>query len=204
MSGRWRPRIFYGWWIVGAGFGVQALVGGLLFHAYGAYVVLLERDFGWSRTMLSVAFSLARVEDGLLGPLQGWMIDRFGPRAVMRAGFVTFGVAFMAFSRIDSVATFYAAFILMAVGAALAGFLSITTAVVNWFNRRRTLAIGLAMIGFAAGGLVQPVVVAALESYGWRSVAFASGVIVIVVGLPLAQVVRHRPEPYGEIGRAHV
>ncbi len=199
MSGRWRPRIFYGWWIVGAGFGVQALVGGLLFHAYGAYVVLLERDFGWSRTMLSVAFSLARVEDGLLGPLQGWMIDRFGPRAVMRAGFVTFGVAFMAFSRIDSVATFYAAFILMAVGAALAGFLSITTAVVNWFNRRRTLAIGLAMIGFAAGGLVQPVVVAALESYGWRSVAFASGVIVIVVGLPLAQVVRHRPEPYGEL-----
>ena len=197
MNGPLRRRIFYGWLIVGAGFGVQALIGGLLFHAYGSYVVLLGRDFGWSRTMLSAAFSLARVEDGLLGPVQGWMVDRFGPRVVMRVGCVLFGVAFMLFSRIDSVATFYAAFILMAVGAALAGFLSVTTAIVNWFNRRRSLAIGLSMIGFAAGGLAQPLVVGALEAYGWRTVAFASGVIIIAVGLPLTQLMRHRPEPYG-------
>jgi sugar phosphate permease len=68
---------------------------------------------------------------------------------------------------------------------------------VSWFNRRRSLAMGLALLGSPIGGLALPVVVAALEHYGWRPVAVASGVIVILVGMPLAQVVRHRPEQYG-------
>src|SRR5262245_53743051 len=87
-------RPFYGWWIVGAGIGAQALSAGLLQQAFGSYVVLLEREFGWSRSTLSGAFSLARVEDGLLGPVQGWLLDRFGPRAVMRAGIVIFAAGF--------------------------------------------------------------------------------------------------------------
>ena len=66
--------------MVGAAIVLQALPAGLLQQSFGAYVVLLERDFGWSRTTLSGAFSIVRVEEGLLGPLQGWMIDRFGPR----------------------------------------------------------------------------------------------------------------------------
>lgn len=198
MGIRVRPsRLFYGWWIVGAGLGLQALATALLFHAFGTYVVLLEREFGWSRAVLAGAFSLARVEDGLLGPAQGWMLDRFGPRAVIRVGVVVLGVGFVLFSRVDSLATFYATFMIMAVGAGLAGFLSITTSIVNWFTRRRALATGLALLGTAVGGFAQPAVVGALEAYGWRDVAVASGVIVIVFGLPLAQLMRHRPEPYG-------
>ncbi|MXZ63619.1 MAG: MFS transporter, partial [Chloroflexi bacterium] len=82
------PRVFYGWWIVVAGFAIQWTVGALMLHPFGIYVVEFEEEFGWNRTELSVAFSLARVEDGLLGPIQGWMIDRFGPRAVIRVGVV--------------------------------------------------------------------------------------------------------------------
>jgi len=191
-------RPFYGWWIVVASVGVQGLVSGLLFQTFGTYVVLLERDFGWSRTSLAAAFSLARVEDGLLGPLQGWMLDRFGPRAVMRVGFLLFGLGFFLFSRLDTLYEFYATFMLMAVGAALAGFLSVTTAIVNWFDRRRSLAMGFALLGTAVGGLALPGVVWALETYGWRTVTQWSGLLVIVVGLPLAQIVRHRPRDYGE------
>lgn len=47
MITRWPGRIFYGWWIVAAGFGLEMLIGALLFHAYGAYVVLLREEFGW-------------------------------------------------------------------------------------------------------------------------------------------------------------
>ena len=189
--------MFYGWWIVVAAIGIQSLLSGLLFHAFGTYVVLLERDFGWSKTVLAGAFSLARIEDGLLGPAQGWVIDRFGPRAVMRVGIVIFAIGFILFSRIDSIFEFYATFMIMAVGAALGGFLSITTAIVNWFDRRRTFAMGLALLGSAGGGLALPFLVRALETYGWRPVTMASGVIVLVVGLPLTQIVRHRPEQYG-------
>ena len=192
------PRnVFYGWWIVAAGFAVQATVGALLFHPFGIYVVEFEQQFGWNRTRLSIAFSLARVEDGLLGPVQGWMIDRFGPRAVMRVGVVLFALGFVAFGMMNSLLTFYLTFLLMAIGAALAGFLSVTTAVVNWFVRQRTLAVSISLIGIAGGGLAAPVVALMIEEIGWRGTAFVSAAIVLVVGLPAAQLVRHRPEDYG-------
>ncbi|MEZ4552788.1 MAG: MFS transporter [Dehalococcoidia bacterium] len=169
----------------------------LLFHSFGLYVVELERDFGWSKTRLAIAFSLARVEDGLLGPLQGWLLDRFGPRAVMRVGILIFAGGFVAFSQINSLPMFYITFVIMAVGAALGGFLTVTTSIVNWFIRRRTLAVGIGLIGTAVGGLLQPLVALILEEYGWRGMALLSSVIILVVGLPMAQLVRHRPEPYG-------
>lgn len=192
-----RRKVFYGWWIVAAAIAIQVLVSGLMFNAFGTYIVLLERDFGWSRTALAGAFSLARIEDGLLGPAQGWILDRYGPRMVMRIGIIIFAIGFILFSRIDTMLGFYVTFLVMSIGAALGGFLSLTTAIVNWFDTRRTFAIGLTLLGSAIGGLTLPLVVQALEAYGWRPVAMASGILVLLVGLPLTQIVRHRPEPYG-------
>ena len=85
MRGR-VERVFYGWWIVAAGAGIQLLQSALLGQAYGAYVVLLRDEFGWSKTLLSGASALREAESGLTGPVQGWMLDRFGPRAVARTG----------------------------------------------------------------------------------------------------------------------
>lgn len=182
---------------MGAAIVCQALPSGLLQNAFGTYVVLLGREYGWSRTTLSGAFSFMRVEEGLLGPLQGWMLDRFGPRRVMRVGMLIFGGGFFIFARIDSVAGFYGAFLTMAIGSSMAGFLSLTTAIVNWFDRKLSLAMGLALLGGAVGGLILPPVVYALELWGWRAVANGCGVIVLAVGLPVVQLIRHRPEHYG-------
>jgi sugar phosphate permease len=192
-----RARVFYGWWIVAAGFGLEGLIGALMFHAYGAYVVLLREEFGWSKTMLSAAFSMARAESGLLGPIQGWLTDRFGPRALIRIGMAIFGIGFVLFSRIDSPATFFVTFFIMAVGSSLGGYLPIGVALVTWFRRRRALALSMSATGMAVGGLLMPAVVFSLTTFGWRWTAFLSGLLVLALGIPLAQVVRHRPEPYG-------
>lgn len=189
--------MFYGWWVVAAGFGLEALIGALLFHAYGAYVVLLREEFGWSKTMLSAGFAMARAESGILGPLQGWLTDRFGPRALIRVGMVVFGGGFMLFSRLDGPVTFFATFFLMALGSSLAGYLPIGTAIVAWFRRRRAMALSISASGMAIGGLLTPLVALALGRFGWRWTAFASGVLVLAAGLPLAQFVRRRPEAYG-------
>jgi MFS family permease len=189
--------IFYGWWIVLAASGIQVLQTALLMQAYGAYVVVLREEFGWSKTALAAAFSLQRVESGLLGPLQGWMLDRWGPRAVMRVGTVIFGVGFMAFSQINSLTTFYVVFIIMAIGASLSGFMSLTTSVVNWFDRRRATAMGITQAGMSIGGVLVPLVAWSLVGLGWRPTAFLSGVLILVVGLPLVQVMRNAPERYG-------
>lgn len=192
-----KPRIFYGWYIVAAGAAVQLLGAALLNQSFGAYVVLLQRDLGWSKASISGAISLLRLESGLMGPIDGWLIDRFGPRNVMRVGMAIFAGGFMLFSQVDSLPAFYGTFVILAVGANLSGFLPLTVSVVNWFRRRRATALATMQIGFALGGLIVPVVVFFLEEFGWRATAFASGLLILVVGMPLTHIVRHRPRDYG-------
>jgi sugar phosphate permease len=192
-----RGRVFYGWWIVAAGFGLEGLIGALMFHAYGAYLVLLREEFGWSKTMLSAAFSMARAESGILGPVQGWLTDRFGPRVLIRVGMTIFGLGFILFSQIERPVTFFVTFFMMALGSSLGGFLPIGVAIVAWFRRRRALALSVSGSGMAVGGLLTPLVATALARFGWRWTAFVSGLLVMAVGLPLAQLVRGRPEAYG-------
>ena len=199
VTERRATRVFYGWWMVGAGFGIEALIGALVFYAYGAYVVVLREEFGWSKTMLSAAFSMARAESGILGPIQGWLTDRFGPRALIRVGMLIFGAGFMLLSQINSPVTFFLAFFVIAVGSSLGGYLPIAVAIVNWFRRRRALALSVSLVtGMPMGGLLASLVVLSLGRFGWRWTAFGSGVVILLVGLPLARLVRHRPEPYGE------
>jgi sugar phosphate permease len=190
-------RFFAGWWVVAAGFGLEALIGALMFHAYGAYAVKLREEFGWSKTMLSAAFSMARAESGILGPFQGWLTDRFGPRILIRVGMSLFGVGFILFSRIDGPVTFFATFLLMAIGSSLGGYLPIGVAIVSWFRRRRALALSISATGMSIGGLLTPLIALSLSHFGWRWTAFASGLLVLAAGVPLAQLVRHRPEAYG-------
>ena len=192
-----QPRLFYGWYIAGAGFITQFMLGVLMFHSFGTYVALMQADFGWSRTTFSIAFAAQRVESGVLGPIQGWVIDTYGPRNVMIVGMVMFSAGFFALSQVNSLWTFYVAFLLIAIGASLGSFLSVVVALVNWFRKSRARALGLLSLGFAVGGLTATPMALLIEGIGWRSAAFGSAVVVLLVGLPLALVVRHRPEPYG-------
>jgi MFS family permease len=184
------PRLFFGWWVVAAGAGLQFLASALLGQAYGAYVVLLRNEFGWSTTVLAAASSLREAESGVVSPVQGFLLDRIGPRNVTRAGVLILGLGFMAFSQVNSILGFYLAFVFMSVGASLCGYTSITFAAIHWFERRRSTAISLTSTGFALGGMAVPATVFALEHLGWRETAFLSGVVIIVLGLPLAQLIR--------------
>ncbi|MEZ4570738.1 MAG: MFS transporter [Thermomicrobiales bacterium] len=189
--------VFYGWWVVSGAFAIQVLLSALLMQSFGAYVPVLQDQFGWSKAQLSAAFSLQRVESGLLGPIQGWMLDRFGPRNVMRVGMLLFGIGLMLFSQINSLTYFYLVFLLIAVGGSLGGFMSLTSTLVNWFVRKRATAMGVAQMGMSVGGLLVPLVAISLTDLGWRSTAFYSGIIVLVVGLPVTQLMRRNPEEYG-------
>jgi sugar phosphate permease len=168
-----------------------------MFHSYGAYVVKLREEFGWSKTLLSAAFAMARAESGIFGPLQGWMTDRFGPRVLIRTGMSILALGFLLFATVNSPVTFFLTFFMMAVGSSLGGYLPIGVALVSWFRRRRALALSISSSGMAVGGILVQFVALALTHWGWRLTAFISGLLVLLIGLPLAQVVRHRPEPYG-------
>ena len=196
-----RPNghVFYGWWIVLTAGGVQWFSAFLWMSSYGAYVVLLQEEFEWSKALLSGAFALTRIESGILGPLQGWLVDRFGPRPILSIGMAIFGLGFVLFSQVQSIFSFYASFFLIALGASLGGYATLMVSLVNWFRRYRGTAVSWSQLGYSLGGLCLPLLALALERYGWRDVAMASGFAVWLIGLPLVQLVRHRPEDHGQL-----
>ena len=191
-------RPFWGWRVVGAGALINMLISGVIQHAYTNYAVLLEEEFAWSTTVLAAAFAMNRLESGLLGPLQGWMIDRLGPRRVIRIGAVTLGIGLVLFSTLQNAFQFFVYYFIVAVGASLAGFIAVVTAVVNWFERRRSRALSLAQAGFALGAVILPVVVFSLTRLGWRTTAAGSGVLTAVIVFVLASQMHHRPSDVGQ------
>jgi sugar phosphate permease len=184
--------------MVGAGCAMQFLQSCLLLQAFGAYVAILRDDMGWTKTQLAGAAALHQVEAAVLGPLLGWVIDRFGAQGVIRFGVFVFGIGFMLLSQIETLLGFYGAFIVVALGASLAGFFPLNVALIHWFERKRARALSSMQFGFALGGIAMPAVAWSLATFGWRPTAFASGVLIIVLGFPLSLVIRRRPEDYGE------
>jgi sugar phosphate permease len=192
-------RLFYGWYMVAAGSGLQFLQSGLMTQSFGAYLAVLQVERGWSKTALSGAAALQQMESAILGPVLGWFIDRFGPQGMIRVGIVVFGIGLMLLSFTDTLVAFYAAFVVIALGASLCGFFPVNVALIHWFERWRARALSSLSLGIAFGGISVPLVAWSLQTYGWRATAFVSGIIAIVLGLPMAMVFKRRPEDHGMV-----
>ena len=191
-------KIFYGWRMAGAACGIQFLLGALLLQSFGLYIAVLSEEMGWSKTTLSGAAAMQSMEAAVIGPLLGWMMDRFGPQLIVRWGIVIFSLGLLLLSQVGSVSTFYASAVLMAIGASLAGYFPLSVAIVQWFEKYRARALSFMSLGLAMGGLVVPALAWFMQHFGWRTTAAATGVLALVVGLPLARMIRRRPEDHGE------
>ncbi|RPH45205.1 MAG: MFS transporter [Burkholderiales bacterium] len=191
-------RGFHGWRMVGAGTGLQFLQAGLMQQAFGAYVAVLSTERGWSKTALSGAAALQSVETAIIGPLLGWMIDRLGAQRLIRWGVLIFGAGLIAMGCVDSLAGFYAAVIVIALGTSLCGYFPINVAIIHWFERKRARALSTVGLGLALGGLFVPVVAGSIVTFGWRATAIGSGVLAIAVGWPLARVFKGTPAELGQ------
>ena len=166
-------------------------------QAFGSYAVALKREFGWSKTTFSAAYSLNRLESGL-GPLQGWALQRFGVKRMMQIGTVIMATGLILFSQLHSRGQFFGFYVIAAVGASLCGFLSVVTATVQWFDRKRSMALAIAQAGFAIGGLLTPLMVWSFGRFGWRHTALATGITVFVTIFPLTFVFGPTPAMLGQ------
>ena len=202
------PQIFYGWWIVAACFTIAMYVSGAVFYGFTAIFEPIAEEFGWSYTSISIAASIRGLEAGLLAPVAGIIVDRWGPRRLIFGGVICIGLGLLLLSQVHSIGMLYVAFILMSLGISSCGISVTVTTVANWFRRRVGLATGITICGYGAAGLMVPLMVGLVDAFDWRAAIAIMGAGMLVIGLPLSTLLRHKPEQYGylpdgeESGRA--
>ena len=191
-------RIFYGWYIVAASVVMNAYITVAFGLGFNVFFLPILTEFGWSRAVTSGAFSLRSLESGLLAPIIGFLVDRWGPRPIILIGVFLVGSGMIMMAYIDSLWGFYAAFLIAALGGSGAGHgVSWVVAVAKWFNRMRGRALGIAMLGPVIGGPLLFTIAIIDEYFGWRIATLILGVGVWIIGLPLALVARTEPRAYG-------
>ena len=195
-----RKGLFYGWWIVWTAVVLTALSSGAVWGSVGVWLKTLELHFGWTRTQLTGAFSLAQLESSIIGPVAGYYIDRLGPRRMILAGLVVVGGGFIILSQTPNLVVFYLAFAIFMIGASTGTWLPMTAVLNRWFNRKKGTAIAISGEGNYIGGLLLvPALAWAVnpDHIGWRATAFGLGILFMSLAVPVSRIMRERPEQYG-------
>ncbi len=191
-------RIFYGWWIVAIGCLQDAVKGGTFNTGFSLYFLPVLNELHLSRAATSLPFSLAKLESALVGPIVGYLIDRFDLRVMMVLGTILTGLGFVLLAYTHSYLTFLLVFMFLLSMGFQIGFNQGSMAAVNyWFRAKRGLAMSILQTGQAIGGVVLfPLVALAVLRLGWRSAALLSGGAVFLM-IPLVLLIRRSPESMG-------
>ena len=189
--------LFYGWYIVLAGGTTNLLAGGVIGFSFGVFIEPIRAEMGWTVAVITIGYSLRAFESGLMAPFTGYMVDRFGPRRMAIGGLLIVFVGMLYFASAQTIWHYYSASLVIAVGQSASGFTPFSAAVMNWFQRGRPRAMGLLFSGNAAGYMMAPIVATLIVQFGWRSTLVIAAFAILCIGLPMAFVLRDRPEPYG-------
>ncbi len=197
----WTPRtpIFYGWVVLGmAALGTYAATG-VAQVVIGGIQNLIFEDLGWDRSTVAFAVTAGTWMSGLLAPIFGRLVDQHGPRRLMPPAALIAGVSFIALAGIREVWHFYAAYMIARAIAnpALVGVVPRTVAV-NFFHRKRNLAIGLVSTFRPVSGAINIQIISVIAAASsWRVAYRLLGVFSILLVLPLFLIMRKRPEDIG-------
>lgn len=189
--------IFYGWWIVLASFFIAFYVAGSVFYGFTAFFEPIVEEYGWSYTQVSIASSLRGLEMGILAPLIGFFVDRFGSRKLAIFGVIVTGLGLILLSLTKSLVIFYSACLLLSLGSGGCTSLVLYTAVANWFRRKASKALGVVSCGFGASGVLVPLIVWLIAVYDWQTALVIIGLGMWALGIPLSLIIRDKPEQHG-------
>jgi MFS family permease len=191
--------LFYGWRMVAASSALRVLGAGLHSFGFTVFFLPLSQDLNLNRTSTSLAFSLARAEGAIEGPIVGHLLDRYGPRPIMLAAVLLMGAGYLLLSQVKSYATFLIVYLGVISLAHAGGFMHGPMVLINtWFIRHRARAITVSSAAFGMGGvLVAPVLSVIVQTWGWRWGAAVAGLLFLAIGIPLCLAIRRSPESMG-------
>lgn len=180
---------YYGWRVVlAACLGVMAGFGSLFVYTFSVFVKPLAAEFGWSREAISSGFAIAAVTLGVISPLLGRWIDRFGPRRVILVCMTVYVCAIASLSLLRSgLWQFYVTCFVLGVVGNGAAHLAYSRSISTWFQRRLGMALAFVMVGAGLGAMILPIVAQTIISrFGWRTAYASLGGLALLLGLPLS------------------
>lgn len=195
-----RREIFWGWYVVLGTFVVLAINYGVR-YSFGVFVKPMAEEYQWSRTVISAAFSLLALVYGIAGIFTGKLIDGIAPRWLITFGALLTAAGLFLTVLITQPWQFFITYsLLVGTGTACFGVVVLNSSVGKWFVRKRGTAIGLSSVGVGAGTMVMaPLAGYVVKNHGWQAGFILLGVIVLLLGVILAQVLFRKttPEDYG-------
>ncbi len=193
-----RPRIFFGWYIIGLMIIAMMLVYGVR-TSFSIFFAPVLDDFGWFRGSTALMLSLNIFIYGLAAPVAGFLVDRWKPRRVIVIGLVILSLSTAACYFAGELWHFYLLFgVLTPLGSAFCGAPVLNPALINWFGKRRGLAVGLGQMGGGLSFVYTMLIETVIAHWKWQASFLVMGGLVIVVLLPLYLIFYyHRPEDKG-------
>jgi len=193
-------KLYRGWWVVAAGFGALFVSSGATGFGFSVMIKPIEQAMAWNRATTVGVLSAAGIVSGIMSAPLGFVVDRYGARAVMVVSAFAGGLALMLLAFVTAPWQYYLV-MGVGVGAARAGLsgLAPRAAVANWFIRKRASAFAILASGTAASGLlIVPLLAWIVENLDWRAAWVALGLMEWLLVIPLSWIfIRRRPEDIG-------
>ena len=188
LSGLSSRPASYRWMQLLMGIVCMAMIANLQ-YGWTLFVNPIAEKYGWTKAAIQVAFTIFVLTETWLVTIEGYLVDRFGPRPVVMVGGLLCGLGWVLNSYADSLVLLYTAAILGGIGAGAVYGTCVGNAL-KWFPDRRGLAAGLTAAGFGAGSAISILPIAAIiKTAGYESAflyfGIGQGIIVFVISLLL-------------------
>ncbi|RJP25645.1 MAG: MFS transporter [Candidatus Abyssobacteria bacterium SURF_5] len=192
-------RVFFGWYIVCAGFICLWINAGIGFYSFPVFLVELTNKLGWGRGSTAVGISITFIIGGFASPVVGRLLPNLGPKKLIIAGSILMSLAFIAFSFMTALWQFYLICSFLAIGLSCTGTMPASYVISDWFQRKRGRAMGIMMIGVGLGGLTfVPLTNRLIQSLELRQTFIAYGLFISLAIVPITSIIiRRRPAEAG-------
>lgn len=198
---------FSGWLTLAGAMLAYGAICGDVTYAFGVFLPSMSETFGWNRSALSGPYTLYLIIGGMLGPVVGFTIHRFGARKNIVAGNMIAVLGLLGMSQVREIWHVYLFFgMLGGLALAFSEFLSMTTVINHWFIRKKSLALGFLFASGGLGGFFMPPLISLLMTgFGWRWTWVCLAGIHLLLGVILAGLfIRNTPEEEGQFPDGHV
>lgn len=194
-----KPRIYYGYWIVVAGFITQFVAVGMSNYIVGSFLIPMTEEFGWTRAEFSLSRSIGQIVLACTGFIIGSYIDRYGGRRFIVAGAIILAASTYSLGNISTLSQWLVLNgLMLTAGSAMIGNLVVNVTLGKWFVERRGRAVALAGMGISLSGIILPMLSTwMVDEFGWRTSWKLLGLAAGLVTLPMVLIVRRCPEDHG-------